>query len=145
MDLYKAGIYFNIGFRAATSEKTLIEVKEGKYNIPLLEDAYKIVNNCEKSWSGKWRYKSIEELEKGRVYGKFFFWDMSDFFHPISALNKQKALKKIKDIKKTKNSLEKLIKKEKVSKERLDKGIKWFDELQNFCLCHNTKPGGCYP
>ncbi len=141
MDLDKAGIYFNIGFRAATSEQTLIKVKESKYNIPLLEDAYKIVNNCEKSWSGKWKYQSLEDLREGEVYGKFFFWD----FHPIYLINKQKALKRIKDIKETKNSLEKLIKKEKVSKKNLNKGIKLFNELQKFCLCHNTKSGGCYP
>lgn len=146
MNLDEKGIYFNIGFRAATSERTLIELKEGKYNLPLLQDAYKIVDHCDKSLGGQWPLESFSNLQESWVYNRFFFGENKEFNDlAIRYLKREEVLEKIENVRETKESLERIIKKEEVSEEDLDQGIRLFDDLQKFCLNHNIKPKyGCY-
>jgi hypothetical protein len=127
--------YFNVGFRSTSIVEELKKQKEiGEYKGNLiLENGLTIVKECypliSKEGIKEFRVKDINEFG---LYFKLLIGDWETLGNTQES--KRIFLEKKAEIKNAKGLLENIVNKQKVSPEKVDKGIKFFGYLAERCL-----------
>jgi hypothetical protein len=122
--------YFKIGMTSINTYEELNKLKEGKNcNTHLIEMGYEIIKNCERVLKPNVK----ESFEDWNYYKKLILNDL-DKLRERGKDGEKILLERIARVEGIKQTLETIIQKEEVSKEKIEESINFFKELDDNCL-----------
>ncbi len=130
--------YSDMGAKFKKSALVLKQIKDKKICRKIfLEDAYKLISHCKNTLEGELNF-NLSNYSYWGVYDPLLFGDLN---HLEKIPEGDKILiERMYNINRTKFTLEKIMLKENVTKEEIDRGIKTFEELGKQCIHYS-----CYP